>query len=131
MAVSTFADEMERERARQRTGDVMRRKALAGHVTGGTVYGYENVDVLADVPAADGRPRRQHVVRRINPEEARILREIFERYVAGAGLRTMAVALNDRGVAPPRGGAHSWAHTAIREMLGRELYRGVIVWNRT
>jgi hypothetical protein len=24
-----------------------------------------------------------------------------------------------------------WAPTAIREMLHREMYRGVIVWNRT
>jgi DNA invertase Pin-like site-specific DNA recombinase len=39
LSVSTFADEMESEKARQRTYDAMARKARAGHVTGGRVYG--------------------------------------------------------------------------------------------
>jgi DNA invertase Pin-like site-specific DNA recombinase len=47
LAVSGFADEVERDKARQRTYDAMRRKALTGHVTGGVVFGYENVPVLA------------------------------------------------------------------------------------
>ena len=33
----------EREKARQRTYDAMQRKAKAGHVTGGRVFGYDNV----------------------------------------------------------------------------------------
>jgi DNA invertase Pin-like site-specific DNA recombinase len=40
MHLSTFAAEMEREKARQRTRDAMLRKARQGHVTGGMVYGY-------------------------------------------------------------------------------------------
>ena len=43
LAVSGFADEVERDKARQRTYDAMRRKALTGHVTGGVVFGYQNV----------------------------------------------------------------------------------------
>src|SRR6059036_117292 len=41
-SLSSFADEMERERGRQRTTDAMVRIARAGHVTGGKVYGYDN-----------------------------------------------------------------------------------------
>ena len=40
MSVAAFADEVEREKARQRTRDAMVRKAQALHVTGGKVYGY-------------------------------------------------------------------------------------------
>ena len=40
LSLTNFADEMERERARQRTADAMTRKAKAGHVTGGRVFGY-------------------------------------------------------------------------------------------
>ena len=58
MSVAAFADELERERSRQRTYDAMSRKAQAGHVTGGRVFGYDNVRV-------DG-----HVERRINEAEA-------------------------------------------------------------
>src|SRR6266853_3664695 len=37
MSVTAFADELERDRARQRTYDALDRKARAGHVTGGRV----------------------------------------------------------------------------------------------
>jgi hypothetical protein len=46
-----------------------------------------------------------------------------ERY----GLTKIAKALNHELVPPPRPDAKGWAPTAIREMLHRELYRGVIV----
>jgi DNA invertase Pin-like site-specific DNA recombinase len=55
MSVAAFADELERERARQRTYDAMQRKAKAGHVTGGRVFGYDNVDVR------DSAGHRSHV----------------------------------------------------------------------
>ena len=72
LSLTTFADELEREKARQRTYDAMMRKAKAGHVTGGRVFGYDNVEVLG----ADGS--RSHVVRRINEVEAAVVRRIFE-----------------------------------------------------
>ena len=49
----------------------MRRKAEAGHVTGGRV-GYDNRDVFANRPGADGRPKRLHVERAINVTEAAV-----------------------------------------------------------
>ena len=64
LSLTAFADELEREKARQRTYDAMRRKARAGHVTGGRCFGYRNVDVTA--PDQDGRPKRQYVLREID-----------------------------------------------------------------
>ncbi len=46
LSLTAFADELEREKARQRTYDAMIRKARAGHVTGGRVFGYDNVEML-------------------------------------------------------------------------------------
>lgn len=46
MSLTAFADELELEKARQRTHNAMARKANAGHVTGGRAFGYDNVDVL-------------------------------------------------------------------------------------
>jgi hypothetical protein len=43
LSLTAFAGELEREKARQRTYDAMQRKAAAGHVTGGRVFGYDNV----------------------------------------------------------------------------------------
>jgi DNA invertase Pin-like site-specific DNA recombinase len=45
LSLQTMADEMEREKARQRTYDAMQRKARAGHVTGGRCFGYDNVEI--------------------------------------------------------------------------------------
>src|SRR3989442_2033638 len=39
----TFAADLEREKARQRTYDAMIRKARAGHVCGGRTFGYDNL----------------------------------------------------------------------------------------
>src|SRR3989454_2482427 len=123
LSLTNFAAEMEREKARQRTYDAMLRKAKALHVTGGKVFGYNNVEVLA----ADGT--RQSVTRQANPEQAAVVRRIFELYAAGTGMLTLAHRLNDEGVKPPRG--RGWAPSAIREMLHRPLYRGEVVWNRS
>jgi len=125
LSLTNFASEMEREKARQRTYDAMVRKARALHVTGGKVYGYDNVDV----PSPDDNGTRLRVVRQINEEQAAIVRRLFELYASGVGMVKIAHRLNQEGVKPPRG--RGWAPSGIREMLHRELYRGVVVWNRS
>jgi site-specific DNA recombinase len=122
LAVTNFGAEMEREKAKQRTYDAMLRKAKAGHVTGGKVYGYDN----RELRAPDGR--RLHVVRIVNSTQAVVVRRIFDMYTARMGITRIAKTLNAEGVPPPRGGL-GWAPSAIREILHRPLYRGEIVWN--
>src|SRR5215212_10713391 len=46
MSVTAFADELERHKAAMRVYDAMRRKAAAGQVTGGRVFGYDNLEAL-------------------------------------------------------------------------------------
>ncbi len=60
LSLANFAAEMEREKARQRTYDAMVRKAKALHVTGGRVYGFDNVEV----PSPEGNGPRLRVVAR-------------------------------------------------------------------
>ncbi len=90
LALTNFASEFEREKASQRTHDAMLRKAKACYVTGNKVFGYDNVPVYGDTINADGTPKRQHVVRRINPEQAKIVVRIFESFASGVGLTTIA-----------------------------------------
>jgi site-specific DNA recombinase len=125
LSLTNFASEMEREKARQRTYDAMVRKARALHVTGGKVYGYDNIDV----PSPDKNGSRLRVVRQINEEQAAVVRRVFELYASGMGMVKIAHRLNQEGIKPPRG--RGWAPSGIREMLHRELYRGVVVWNRS
>jgi hypothetical protein len=106
----------------------MHRKAKAGHVTGGRVFGYDNVDVL------DANGKRSHVERRINETEAVIVRRIFSLRAEGVGQTRIAKTLNaGRAIAPrsQQGRPRGWARTTVHEILFRDLYRGVVTWNRS
>ena len=128
LALKTMADEMERDNARQRTHDALARKARAGHVTGGACFGYRNVEVFGP----DGR--RSHVTHEITPTHAAVIRRIFELCAEGCGQKAIAKRLNAEGAASPRaqqGRVRGWSPSSIHEVLYRERYRGVIVWNQT
>jgi DNA invertase Pin-like site-specific DNA recombinase len=134
MSVTAFADELERERARQRTYDALVRKARAGKVTGGVVFGYTNHEVLSEAPDGSGHHHRMHVERVVEPQEAAVVRKIFELCAAGLGVKRIAKALNAEGALAPtprrHGRPRSWAPSSVREVLHCPLYRGEIVWNR-
>jgi DNA invertase Pin-like site-specific DNA recombinase len=128
MSLTAFANELEREKARQRTYDAMLRKAKAGHVTGGRVFGYDNVDVL------NASGKRSHVERRINEAEAAIVRRIFALCTEGVGQQRIARSLNAERATAPRsqqGRPSGWGPSSVHEILFRDLYQGVITWNRT
>jgi DNA invertase Pin-like site-specific DNA recombinase len=88
---------MERKRASQRMHDALARKARAGHVPGGSLFGYDNVEVTLPNPLT-GRPKRLYVERRITETEAAVVRQIFELVAAGWGTRRIAHELNARRV---------------------------------
>jgi DNA invertase Pin-like site-specific DNA recombinase len=113
---NSLAASFERRRASQRTRDALKRRAEQGYVTGGKCYGYLNV--------RDGA----FVKRVIDPDEAAVIRRIFEMYASGAGMVTIAHRLNDEGVRPPR--SRGWAPSGIREMLYRGAYRGEVTWGK-
>src|SRR4051794_135966 len=88
LSVTAFADELEREKARQRTYDAMMSKARQGYVTGGVVFGKKNVPVLTS------RGKRSHVERVIDEPQASVVRTIFNQYARGWGYARIAKALN-------------------------------------
>jgi len=123
LSLTTFADELEREKARQRTYDAMVRKARAGHVTGGRTFGYDNIRV--DV----GGVRRV-----VNEQEAAIIKQIFALTAHGRGLTNIAKQLNAEGALAPRaqqGRPNGWTASTVWEILRRSLYRGEITWNQS
>ena len=128
LSLTAFADELEREKARQRTKDAMVRKAKAGHVTGGRCFGYTNVEVLGP------NGERSHVERKVKDQEAEVVREIFRLCAKGYGKTRIAKTLNEQGAASPRaqqGRPRAWAPSSVRSVLYREMYRGQIVWNKS
>ena len=111
-------------------------RVLKGLIPGGRCYGYMNVPI--EDPSRQGkygRPAVSGVRLELHPEQARLVRRIFEMYASGGSLAGIAKTLNAEGVRSPQPGRKSarraWCPTGIREMLRRERYRGVHVWNRT
>jgi hypothetical protein len=128
LSLTAFADELEREKARQRTRDAMVRKAQSGHVTGGWCYGYRNVEIAG----TDGK--RSHVTREIEMSEAAVIRRIFQLCAEGHGVKAIAKRLNADGAPSPRaqlGRSRTWAPTSVRDVLYRPAYRGELVWGQT
>lgn len=103
------------------------RRALAGLVregrsAGGCPYGY------AVVPGQRG-------ARAIVPEEAKVIRRIYNEYASGVGAREIAAGLNADGVPPARGRA--WCASSLNGgrqrgsgILRNRLYVGEIEWNK-
>lgn len=134
LALRGFTDESQRTQGAQRTHDAMLRKARAGHVTGGRVYGYTNLEILSGLLDAYGRPKRDHVERRINEEQAAVVRQIFQLCAEGKGMVRIARRLNDEGLPAPRnsqGRRISWSPSSVRSLLFRRLYLGEVIYNKT
>ena len=122
MQVQAFGAAIERQKAGQRTYDALVRKAKSGHVTGGQCFGYDNLRING------------HVERRINEQEAAVIRRIFELCAAGHGQIAIAHRLNEERAIAPRaqqGRPVAWASSTVREVLRRPLYRRLIVYNRS
>ncbi len=120
------------EAVRTETHRGLEGRALAGFHTGGRCYGYATTPESA--PADPAHPR---AVVRVDPEEARVVRRIFERYAAGESARQIAATLNAERVPAPydrlgyekRAGA-GWATNQVQSLLRNERYVGRVVWNR-
>ncbi|MCR9177831.1 MAG: recombinase family protein, partial [Alphaproteobacteria bacterium] len=110
------------------------RRGLRGRVEdgcsgGGNSYGYDVVKALD----AQGEPDRGQ--RTINPEQAEVIRRVFDLFASGHSPRDIAKILNNERIPGPRGAL--WRDTTIRGhitrgtgLLNNELYIGRLVWNR-
>jgi DNA invertase Pin-like site-specific DNA recombinase len=83
----------------------LRGRIEAGKSGGGNSYGYDVVKKIGD----NGEPVRGD--RQINPQQAAIVKRIFEDYARGVSPRKIAKQLNRDGVPGPRGEA--WGPSAI------------------
>jgi len=115
--VHSLAASFERRRARARTYDALRRRAEAGAVTGGRLYGYRHA-----------RNGNGYVYRVIDERQAATVRRVFTMYADGDGIVTIAHSLNTEGVQPPR--ARGWAPSGIRAMLHQRTYVGEVAWGK-
>ena len=138
VTLRSYASEVERLKASQRSRDALVKKARQGYNAGGIVYGYDNVPVY--VTGISGEQVKSHTEYQINADQANILRRLFRMYADGHGHATIAKTLNGDpryreksytyfdGKCPPspRKGTGSWAPSSIRAMLYNERYAGKV-----
>ncbi len=135
LTLRSYASEVERLKASQRSRDALERKARKGLNTGGVVFGYDNV------PVYDGDTKRCTDYK-INAQQADTVRRMFRMYAQGHGVGKIARTMNSDpryatlseryfdGMRPssPRKGTGSWAPSSVRAILLNERYAGVISW---
>jgi site-specific DNA recombinase len=119
---------------RKDTADKVKRgltgRALAGMNPGGMAYGYRKI------PKFDERGEQIRGLREIDPDQAEVIRRIFDDYIAGFSVRAIAERLNREGIRSPSGGL--WRISSIygdgkrrNGILQNDLYRGRLIYNRT
>lgn len=120
--VEGFSDtmnEIERNKIRRRMAMGKVAVAKAGKIPNNVPYGYKIVRWLDE----KGKVHRRV---EINEEQARIVRSIFDEYVKGKGVLSIAFALTEKGVKPPRG--QYWRGQAVKYMLQNKTYIGKVLW---
>ena len=112
----------------EKTRRGLRGRIVLGKAGGGVSFGYRIVRRLENGAVSTGE-------REIVPDEAAIVRRIFNDYRAGASPKQIAKALNAEGVRGPRGAL--WSPSTIHGnpergigILHNGLYIGRLVWNR-
>ena len=66
----------------------------------------------------------------INPDEAKVVSWIFERYLAGDSLGKIAAGLERQGIPSPTG-RPKWNREAIDKLLSNEKYTGRVLLQKT
>lgn len=117
-SAKAFAAELEREKIAERTMRGKAQRARAGKLpqaTGRSIYGYDD-------DSARG-------TRRINSEQAAVVRRIFAGFCAGGSCHGIAVELRAEGVPTLSGSV--WHPLTVRRVLENETYTGRTVYRRT
>ena len=66
----------------------------------------------------------------INPDEATTIRWIFDQYLSGSSLGTIAAGLEKKGILSPTGKI-KWNREALNKLLSNEKYTGRVLLQKT
>lgn len=100
----------------------MKQRARMGQWNGGRVLGYRSSQAI------HGQRHRKDSTLEIIPEEAFIVKKIFELYAIGKGLKAIANQLNHEGYKTKRG--NDFSTDSIKQIITNPVYIGKIRFNR-
>ncbi|WP_156467461.1 recombinase family protein [Methylobacterium sp. Leaf102] len=116
IAIQGLMGEQGRRLLLERTSFARRQMARLGLVPAGRAYGYDRIV---------GQPG----VLALNPQQAEIVKLIFQLCQEGLSTRRIAWILNERTISPPHGG-HAWSDKTITLVLQNPIYIGTLVYGR-
>ena len=133
-----FVNHIFRTDLKKKTIRGLRQTFQDGHHAGGRCYGYDH-EAIEHPTKTDslGRPLIDSVKRKINNEQAEVIRKILHWYgIDKKSPAWIANELNQLCISPPRG--KLWTKTAITGhkkkgtgILNNQLYIGLSIWNRS
>jgi site-specific DNA recombinase len=112
----------ERENLGERVRMGMMKRAQEGEWNGGPPpFGYDLVQT--------GDHNGDHPKRKLVPNEhSPVVRELYDRYISGQGVRTLTLWLNrEKGVKSRRGGA--FRDCTVSAILKNPIYAGLVAWD--
>ena len=130
-------DQFEVEKLGREVRRGQKQNTRQGYRNGGRApYGYRlRHEAHPDPARAKAGDTKSRLV--VDPEQAPVIAEIFDRFLAGAGYKEIANHLNRPGGPPPpshvdskRNTSGKWAKTTIKSMLENPTYTGRLYWNR-
>jgi DNA invertase Pin-like site-specific DNA recombinase len=116
-SITGLLDEAEREKTIRRVKDAYVDRFDKGYLVSSVPFGY--------IKERTGTGAKAPFILKVNDAQADVVRRIFGMSIAGASFGKIATQLNNEKVPPPT--TKKWSISAVREILGRELYNGVIV----
>jgi site-specific DNA recombinase len=122
-AIQSAVDILDRKSKAKLMRDGQKAKARKGGLAGAqaTCYGYKQ-----DWISVNGsKPVRQPT---IDKPKAKIVREMFRRYLKGDSLLGITRWLNESGIAAPRG--KQWYESTVRKLMSNETLLGRLVYGR-
>ena len=140
-------NEMHNDELREKTIRGLTGQALKGYNCGGRNYGYRHIPIEHPTDKDEyGRPKIEAVQRKIDPEQAKWVRQIYEWYDKGKSPRQIADELNQRRIPSPGASYHrkepsvrhgTWSASVLHGELNRAtgllsnpIYVGRMIWNR-
>ncbi len=101
---------------------------LRGFSAGEHVYGYYSKpqgELKLDKRGVAKYDGKIHV---INPEEATIVKRIYQEFISGKSIHRIAIGLNEDKIATKRGWKNGWNTSTLSRILKNERYAGNWTW---
>jgi site-specific DNA recombinase len=125
-----FINELYLDDLKKKTMRGLEGQKLRGYSTGENVYGYNSSPVGELKLNKKGQPKYEGMAHKINPEEADIVKRIFNEFIQGKSISKIVKGLNSDKISTKKGFSGGWNTSTVSRILKNEKYIGQWVWRK-